>query len=152
MRMVEGRAHGYIWEGIYGASLLSGSIFLLKQEAEWVGDMGEFEKTAGEAKDQGNTAGQHERPCYPDLSGPAQGPLGLGSRPSPHPLLGHWVRLPLIQTFAPHFRLILLQCNRPLVHLPFQTRQGMSVVHPLPSAQYPEHCLAQDGRNYSNIS
>lgn len=34
------------WEDIYGASLLSGSIFSLKGEAEWVGDMGEFEKKA----------------------------------------------------------------------------------------------------------
>lgn len=34
-------------------------------------------RRAGEGKDQGNTAGQHEGPCYLDLSGPAQGP-GLG--------------------------------------------------------------------------
>ena len=37
---------GNSWESIYGASLPSDSIFSLKQEAEWVGDMGEFEKKA----------------------------------------------------------------------------------------------------------
>ena len=36
----ERRARGYSWEGIYGASLRSGSVFSLKQGAKWVGGEG----------------------------------------------------------------------------------------------------------------